>query len=243
VREGLARRPESWRWSSFAATAREGTTPRWLESMVSGAPPSRRFVAGGSGAPSPLESVVKSVLSGRRWILFERRRRSWLRARTARRCGAGSRLSGDVDLPADPRNRGAPSGACRRRACGGTEGAEKWPGCISLAKLTPPFQHRDRRGLRRRRGGASRQRHAAGPRGIPNGTSYPAPRRASDETRAPGASRLQDVSSRSSRPGRSCGCRPSRRRRTGSREDVDRDRLVGPEGQPSQKRRASVCWK
>jgi putative transposase len=97
VREGLARRPEGWRWSSFAATARAGSMPEWLESDGQRGAAYRRFVAGGSAAPSPLENVVKSVYLGDGG--FVRKAKALLASGAFRKkVRRRSRLSGDVGL-------------------------------------------------------------------------------------------------------------------------------------------------
>jgi hypothetical protein len=135
VREGLARRPESWRWSSFAATAREGTAPDWLESDGQRGAAYRRFVAGGSGAPSPLENVVKSVYLGDG--RFVRKTKALLasgafRKKVRRRSG----LSGDVGLgeirAAVAREWGVPPASLRRHG-----GEPKVAGMYLARKLTP----------------------------------------------------------------------------------------------------------
>jgi hypothetical protein len=119
VREDLARRPEGWRWSSFAATAREGTTPGWLESDGQQGAAYRRFVASGSGAPSPLESVVKSAYLGD--ARFVRKAKALLASgayrKKVRRRSACPATSASV-------RSGQPwraSGEYRRRVCGGME--------------------------------------------------------------------------------------------------------------------------
>jgi REP element-mobilizing transposase RayT len=135
VREGLARRPEGWRWSSFAATAREGTTPRWLESDGQRGAAYRRFVAGGSGAPSPLESVVKSAYLGDAG--FVRKAKALLASGAYRKkVRRRSRLSGDVNLrqirATVAREWGVPPASLQRHG-----GEPKVAGIYLARKLTP----------------------------------------------------------------------------------------------------------
>ena len=83
VREGLARRPEGWRWSNFAATSREGAAPDWLDAGWTlaqfGPRPGaaraayRQFVARGAAAPSPLDEVEKQVYLGDRGFVRKAR--------------------------------------------------------------------------------------------------------------------------------------------------------------------------
>jgi hypothetical protein len=127
VREGLARRPEDWRWSSFAATAREGTGAARAAD--------RRFVAGGSGAPSPLEEVVKSVYLGNGG--FIRKAKALLASGAFRKkARRRSRLSGDVGLreirAAVAREWGVPLASLRRHG-----GEPKVAGIYLARKLTP----------------------------------------------------------------------------------------------------------
>jgi putative transposase len=134
VREGLARRPEAWRWSSFAATAREGMAPRWLETNGRGRA-YRRFVAGGSGAPSPLEKVVKSVYLGDTG--FVRKAKVLLASGAYRKkVRRRSRLSGDVGLreirATVAREWGVPPASLRRHG-----GEPKVAGMYLARKLTP----------------------------------------------------------------------------------------------------------
>jgi putative transposase len=79
VREGLARRPEGWRWTNYRATSGTQVAPAWLETGWTlaqfGRRPStaraayRRFVARGGRAPSPLDEVEKQVYLGDRRFL------------------------------------------------------------------------------------------------------------------------------------------------------------------------------
>jgi putative transposase len=79
VREGLARRPEGWRWTNYRATSGAEEAPAWLEAGWTqaqfGRRPSaaraayRRFVALGGRAPSPLDEVEKQVYLGDRRFL------------------------------------------------------------------------------------------------------------------------------------------------------------------------------
>lgn len=76
VRQGLARRPEGWRWTNYRATSGAEEAPAWLEAGWTleqfGRRPAaartayRRFVALGGRAPSPLDEVEKQVLLGDR---------------------------------------------------------------------------------------------------------------------------------------------------------------------------------
>jgi putative transposase len=140
VRAGLARRPEGWRWSSFAATAREGTAPEWLETRSgrrAGAARAadRRFIAGESRAPSPLEEVVKSVYLGDAGFIRKVKAllaSSAFRKKVRRR----SRVSGDVGLreirATVAREWGVPPASLRRHG-----GESKVAGIYLARKLTP----------------------------------------------------------------------------------------------------------
>jgi len=135
VREGLARRPEGWRWSSFAAIAGEISTPRWLESDGPQGSAYRRFVAGGSGAPSPLENVVNSVYLGD--ARFVRKAKALLASGAFRKkVRRRSRLSGDVGLreirATVAREWGVQPASLRRHG-----GEPKVAGIYLARKLTP----------------------------------------------------------------------------------------------------------
>jgi REP element-mobilizing transposase RayT len=74
VRKNYVKRPEQWRWSSYAATAGYELTPAWLHndfilSKFSTARTEaqrlyREFVTCGVGAPSPLENVIGQIYLG-----------------------------------------------------------------------------------------------------------------------------------------------------------------------------------
>lgn len=79
VRDGLARRPEAWRWTNFRATSGKEAAPDWLDTgwtlsrFGRNVPSARkaysRFVEDGAGAPSPLDEVAKQAYLGDRKFL------------------------------------------------------------------------------------------------------------------------------------------------------------------------------
>lgn len=76
VREGLARRPEGWRWTNYRATGGSAEAPAWLEvdwtlarfgrRSSAARAAYRRYIAAGGRVPSPLDEVERQVYLGDR---------------------------------------------------------------------------------------------------------------------------------------------------------------------------------
>jgi putative transposase len=145
VREGLARRPETWPWSHCQALAGRTPAPEWLEtgwtlSRVGGRGAAahrawRRFVAKGKGAPSPLESVRRQAYLGD--VKFvERARRLIASNGSGRKVPRRRQQPGDVSLErikrAVAREYGVSVARLRRHG-----GEQKVAGLYLARKLTP----------------------------------------------------------------------------------------------------------
>jgi REP-associated tyrosine transposase len=76
VREGLARRPEGWRWTNYRVTSGSAEAPAWLEidwtlarfgrRSSAARVAYRRYIAAGNRVPSPLDEVVRQAYLGDR---------------------------------------------------------------------------------------------------------------------------------------------------------------------------------
>ncbi len=145
VREGLARRPETWPCTHYRATLATAEAPEWLETGWTlaqfGRRPSaaraayRRFVARGGRAPSPLDEVEKQVYLGDR--RFVRKTKGLLasgavKQKVRRRSRRPEDLTlGDIRRTV-AREWGVPASSLRRH------GGEQKVAAIYLArKLTP----------------------------------------------------------------------------------------------------------
>lgn len=144
VRDGLARRPETWPWSHYEALAGEAPAPAWLEarwtlSKLGGASAGRkgwrRFVAEGKEAPSPLENVRRQAYLGDK--KFVERARSLVASReSGQRVRRRRRGAGDTSLARIQRvvasEWGVSAGRLKRHG-----GEAKVAGLYLARKLTP----------------------------------------------------------------------------------------------------------
>ena len=144
VRDGLARRPETWPWSHCQALAGEAPAPAWLEtdwtlSKLGRGSAARKawkkFVAGGREAASPLDNVRRQAYLGDK--RFVDRARALLASReTGQRVQRRRRGDGDTTLAriqsVVAREWGVPLSRLKRHG-----GESKVAGLYLARKLTP----------------------------------------------------------------------------------------------------------